>query len=123
MPQGLPGMASHAKPGLTGTNPALPLFALISSLQSPGSSGEYTLSLSPLQTDPSPVTQRGRLFGFAGATGKPRSSPLEPWAGERVCTPTQSKQHSQSTGKKKKLRKGKTKARERARGVRMKMLK
>lgn len=88
MPQGLPGMASHAKLGLTGTNPALPLLALISSLQSPGT--EHTLSLSPLQTDQSPVTHGRRLFGFAGVMGKHRYSPLERWASEWVCRPIQS---------------------------------
>lgn len=78
-----------------------------------------------------PVTQRGWLFGFAGAMGKPRSSPqqapLEPWAGSgdplSTHRPTQSKQDSQLAGKKEEKKKSKTKARERARGIRMKMLK
>lgn len=69
--RGLPAMPSHAELVSTGTNPALPLLAQISPPAKPLALWGSTPSPRPrCRRIDHPVTQRGWLFGFAGANGK-----------------------------------------------------
>lgn len=107
--QGLPETPSHTELVSTGTNPALPLLARIPPYKALALRGSTPCPRPHCRRIYHPVMQRGWPFGFAGVTGKHRSSPaqapLEPWASSGhppgARKPTQSKQDSQLAEKKK----------------------